>query len=146
MRKSPGLCTAERLLHRLASIFPAAAFLALAACSTDSKPDKPEKIAIAAPPAVLTFESAKSLVAVASSDTIWNGIAISDNDPNITSEALAKKVTCFFNSPTCGGTTIDAAGNLCVTDANEKRILKVTPAGQSSVPVQDPRLIWADAL
>ncbi|GAB3638007.1 L-dopachrome tautomerase-related protein [Hymenobacter arcticus] len=68
------------------------------------------------------------------------------DDPKISSADLAKKVTYFFNSPTCGGTTIDAAGNLYVTDANEKRILKVTPAGQSSVLVQDPRLIWADAL
>ncbi|MDO7845796.1 L-dopachrome tautomerase-related protein [Hymenobacter sp. M29] len=68
------------------------------------------------------------------------------DDPNINSADLAKKVTYFFNSPTCGGTAIDADGNLYVCDANEKRILKVTPAGQSSVLVQDPRLIWADAL
>ena len=67
-------------MRRLASIFPAAACLALAACSTNFKPDKPEKIAIAAPPAIPTSESAKSLVAVASSDTIWNGIAVSDDD------------------------------------------------------------------
>ncbi|WP_161599576.1 L-dopachrome tautomerase-related protein [Hymenobacter nivis] len=333
------------------SLLFAAALLSLAACNTDSKPDKPEKVAVAAPPAVPTSESAKSLVAVASSDTIWNGVAVSDDnrkfvvfphnegnrgtrigelqadgtvqafpnrawnswgpkdpaaaskfvranslrfgpdgylwvvdtgtpksdakpvphgpkllafdirnnqlvksipldqyakdksfvddlrfhgdmiyvtdagapglivlnqktgqgrrlldddttttarrpmraegkrmmkpngddvalhadqmevspdgkyyyfqsaagpmyrvetqyldDPNITSDALAKKVTYFFNSPTTGGTAIDAAGNLYVTDANEKRILKVTPTGQSSVLVQDPRLIWADAL
>ena len=68
------------------------------------------------------------------------------DDPKISSAELAKKVTYFFNSPTCGGTAIDAAGNLYVADANEKRILKVTPAGQSSVLVQDPRLIWADAM
>ncbi|MEJ7666919.1 MAG: hypothetical protein WKG07_49155 [Hymenobacter sp.] len=55
-------------------------------------------------------------------------------------------MTYFFNSPTCGGTTIDAAGNLYVADANEKRILKVTPDAKSSVLVQDPRLIWADAM
>ena len=68
------------------------------------------------------------------------------DDPSLSSADLAKKVTYFFNSPTCGGTAIDAAGNLYVADANEKRILKVTPAGQSSVLVQDPRLIWADAM
>lgn len=68
------------------------------------------------------------------------------DDPNIKSADLAKKVTYFFNSPTCGGITIDAAGNLYVADANEKRILKVTPDGKSSVLVQDPRLIWADAM
>ena len=68
------------------------------------------------------------------------------DDPKISSADLAKKVTYFFNSPTCGGTAIDADGNLYVADANEKRILQVTPAGQSSVLVQDPRLIWADAM
>ncbi|MGI4886197.1 MAG: L-dopachrome tautomerase-related protein [Janthinobacterium lividum] len=338
-------------MRRLSSVLSATALLALAACSTDSKPDKPEKVATATPPAVPTSESAKSLVAVATSDTIWNGVAVSDDDrkfvlfphnegdrgtrigelqadgtvrafpnsawnswspqdpaaaskfvranslrfgpdgnlwivdtgtpksdaapvahgpkllafdiktnqllkaipldkyvkkknfvddlrfhgdmiyvtdagapglivlnqktgqgrrmldddttttarrpmlgegkkmvkpngddvtlhadqmevspdgkyyyfqtaagpmyrvetqylddPNIKSEDLAKKVTYFFNSPTCGGTTIDAAGNLYVADANQKRILKVTPDAQSSVLVQDPRLIWADAL
>ena len=68
------------------------------------------------------------------------------DDPNLKSVDLVKKVMYFFNSPTCGGTTIDDAGNLYEADANEKRILKVTPAGQSSVLVQDPRLIWADAM
>jgi sugar lactone lactonase YvrE len=68
------------------------------------------------------------------------------DDPKISSADLAKQVKYFFNSPTCGGTTIDAAGNLYVADANEKRILKVTPDAKSSVLVQDPRLIWADAL
>ena len=68
------------------------------------------------------------------------------DDPKISSADLAKQVTYFFNSPTCGGTAIDADGNLYVADANEKRILKVTPEAQSSVLVQDPRLIWADAM
>ncbi|GAA4506305.1 L-dopachrome tautomerase-related protein [Hymenobacter ginsengisoli] len=68
------------------------------------------------------------------------------DDPKTTSADLAKQVQYFFNSPTCGGTTIDSAGNLYVADANEKRILKVTPDAKSSVLVQDPRLIWADAL
>ena len=45
---------------RLSSILPAAAFLAPPACSTDSKPDKP--------------------VEVATSDTIMNGIAVSNDD------------------------------------------------------------------
>jgi len=47
-------------MRRLSSILPAAAFLALPACSTDSKLDKP--------------------VEVATSDTIWDGIAVSNDD------------------------------------------------------------------
>ncbi|MDO7888257.1 SMP-30/gluconolactonase/LRE family protein [Hymenobacter cheonanensis] len=68
------------------------------------------------------------------------------DDPSISSAELARQVTYFFNSPTCGGTTIDAAGNLYVADANHKRVLKVTPDGQSSTLVQSPSLIWVDAM
>jgi sugar lactone lactonase YvrE len=65
---------------------------------------------------------------------------------NVSSAEIAKHVHYFFNSPTCGGTTIDAAGNLYVADANQKRVLKVTPQGQSSTLVQSPDLIWVDAM
>ena len=67
------------------------------------------------------------------------------DDPNLKSADLVKKVTYSFNLPTCGGTTIDAAGNLYVADANGKGILKALPAGQSSVLVQGPCLILVDA-
>lgn len=65
---------------RFPSFLTAAALLALDACNSNTKPDKPEKVALAAPPAVPTSESAKSLVSVATSDTIWNGAAVSDDD------------------------------------------------------------------
>ena len=68
------------------------------------------------------------------------------DDPALPAAELARKPTYFFNSPTCGGTCMDAAGTIYVCDAEQKRILKVTPAGQSSTLVQDPRLVWADAL
>lgn len=65
---------------------------------------------------------------------------------NVPSAEIARHVSYFFNSPTCGGTTIDAAGNRYVADANQKRVLKVTPSGQSSTLVQSPDLIWVDAM
>ena len=68
------------------------------------------------------------------------------DDPAVAPATLARRVRYFCNTPTSGGTTMDADGTLYVCDANEKRILRITPAGQSSVLVQDPRLIWADAL
>jgi len=68
------------------------------------------------------------------------------DDPRVSSADIAKQVTYFFNSPTCGGTTIDAEGNLYIADANEKRVLKVTPDGKSSTLVQSPDLIWVDAM
>jgi sugar lactone lactonase YvrE len=66
------------------------------------------------------------------------------DDPTISASDLAKQVTYFYNSPTCGGTTMDAAGNIYMCDANEKRVLKLTPAGQASTLVQSPQLIWVD--
>jgi sugar lactone lactonase YvrE len=68
------------------------------------------------------------------------------DNPNTSSADIAKQVKYFFNSPTCGGTAIDADGNLYVADANEKRVLRVTPTGQSSTLVQSPDLIWVDAM
>jgi sugar lactone lactonase YvrE len=68
------------------------------------------------------------------------------DSPATSSADIAKQVKYFFNSPTCGGTTIDADGNLYVADADQKRVLKVTPTGQSSTLVQSPDLIWVDAM
>lgn len=64
----------------------------------------------------------------------------------MTSAQLAKQVKLFYNTPTTGGTCIDANGNLYVTDANQLRILKITPQGTASTLIRDPRLLWADAL
>ena len=66
------------------------------------------------------------------------------DDPNVSAGDLAKHVTYFYNSPTCGGTTMDAAGNIYMCDANAKRVLKITPSGQATTLVQSPDLIWVD--
>ncbi len=68
------------------------------------------------------------------------------DDPKMSSADIARQVKFFYNTPTTGGTCIDAAGNLYVTDADHLRILKITPQGKGSVFIQDPRLLWADAL
>ena len=68
------------------------------------------------------------------------------DNPNTSSAEIAQQVKYFFNSPTCGGTAIDAEGNIYVADANEKRVLKVTPSGQATTLVQSPDLIWVDAM
>ncbi|RZK22744.1 MAG: hypothetical protein EOO56_07445 [Hymenobacter sp.] len=65
---------------------------------------------------------------------------------NLSSADIASKVTYFFNSPTCGGTAIDAAGNIYLADANVKRVLKITPAGQATTLVQSPDFVWVDAM
>lgn len=45
-----------------------------------------------------------------------------------------------------GGTAIDAAGNIYASDTDALRILKIAPDGSMSTLVQDPRLIWVDAM
>jgi sugar lactone lactonase YvrE len=68
------------------------------------------------------------------------------NDRQLPATALSQRVQLFFDTPTTGGTAIDADGNLYVTDANKKRLLKITPQAQATVLLQDERLIWPDAL
>ena len=68
------------------------------------------------------------------------------DDPKVSSAALAKQVTYFYNSPTTGGTAIDAAGNIYLNDVNHKRLLRISPNGQATTLLQDDRLIWGDAM
>ena len=58
----------------------------------------------------------------------------------------AKQVRPFANTGTAGGTAIDAKGNVYVSDTMHDAVLKVTPAGVVSTLVQDPRLVWVDAM
>ena len=67
-------------------------------------------------------------------------------DPHLSAVELSQQVQPFYSTPTTGGTAIDAAGNLYVTDVDKKQILRITPTGKASTLVQDERLIWADAL
>lgn len=67
-------------------------------------------------------------------------------DGTISKRELAAHVESFFKTPTTGGTAIDAAGNIYVSDVDKLQIIKITPDGKSSVIIKDPRLIWADAM
>ena len=68
------------------------------------------------------------------------------NDPQLPAAELSRRVQPFYDSPSTGGTAIDAAGNLYLTDTNQKRLLRITPAGQATVLLADERLLWPDAL
>ncbi|SDL93397.1 Major royal jelly protein [Catalinimonas alkaloidigena] len=67
-------------------------------------------------------------------------------DAAMDEKALAAQISLFYQTPSTGGTAIDAAGNLYVSDVNRRRILRITPEGATSVVVQDKRLLWCDAL
>ena len=68
------------------------------------------------------------------------------DDPTIPPAEIAKHVEAWWDAPTCGGTAIDARGNLYFSDTNRQRILKITPEKEISTVVADPRLEWSDAM
>ena len=68
------------------------------------------------------------------------------DDASLSATALAGHVENWLDTPTCGGTAIDAAGNLYYSDTNAERILKITPDREVTTLVADPRLQWSDAM
>jgi hypothetical protein len=67
-------------------------------------------------------------------------------DPHLPAAELSQHVQLFCDTPSTGGTAIDAEGNLYVTDVNHQRILKITPDAQATTLLEDKRLLWPDAL
>ncbi len=68
------------------------------------------------------------------------------DDPKVTDVERVKHVRTFVENGTAGGTAIDRAGNVYVSDTDHSAVLKVTPAGKVSTLVQDARLVWVDAM
>jgi sugar lactone lactonase YvrE len=67
-------------------------------------------------------------------------------DQYLPAAELSRHVQLFYDTPSTGGTAIDAEGNLYATDVNHQRILKITPDAQATTLLEDKRLLWADAL
>lgn len=67
-------------------------------------------------------------------------------DEKMSSQQLAARVTQWAKTPTTGGTAIDAAGNLYVSDIAQSRIIKIDTKGKITTVIKDERLIWSDAL
>ncbi|WP_297382456.1 L-dopachrome tautomerase-related protein [Spirosoma sp.] len=68
------------------------------------------------------------------------------NDTTLSPGEVAKQVQLFVDTPGTGGTTIDADGNIYLSDINQLRILKITPAGKTSTLVADSRLVWVGSM
>jgi sugar lactone lactonase YvrE len=68
------------------------------------------------------------------------------DDPSLSDATLASGVERFANTPSTGGTAIDATGAIYVSDTDQSRILKVTSDGRISTVIADPRLVWVDAM
>ncbi|MEU1811542.1 L-dopachrome tautomerase-related protein [Micromonospora aurantiaca (nom. illeg.)] len=68
------------------------------------------------------------------------------DEPAVPADVLAEQVEPWLDTPTTGGTAIDAAGTIYLNDVEERRILTITPDRRVHTLLADPRLIWADAM
>ena len=68
------------------------------------------------------------------------------DDGTLPDAERAKHVRLFTNNGTAGGTAIDSKGNVYVSDTQHDAVLRVSPAGKVETLVQDPRLVWVDAM
>ncbi len=68
------------------------------------------------------------------------------DDPKLPNAQLAKHITTFAKTLSTGGTAIDADGNIYSSDTDKQRILKIHPDGTIETLIQDPRLVWVDAM
>lgn len=68
------------------------------------------------------------------------------DDPAIPAEVMAEQVQPWVDTPTTGGTAIDAAGMIYLSDVNRRRILTIGPDRRIETLVSDPRLVWGDAM
>jgi Major royal jelly protein len=68
------------------------------------------------------------------------------DDPTLDEATLSGHVEQFADTPSTGGTAIDAEGTIYVSDTDRSRILKVSSEGRISVLIADRRLAWVDAM
>jgi sugar lactone lactonase YvrE len=68
------------------------------------------------------------------------------DDETASDAERAKHVKLFAPTVATGGTAIDADGNIYASDTDALRILKIAPDGTTSTLIQDPRLVWVDAM
>lgn len=61
-------------------------------------------------------------------------------------KVLGGYVEPFAHTPSTGGTAIDAEGNIYNSDTDSQRIIKIASNGTMTTLVQDPRLLWVDAM
>jgi sugar lactone lactonase YvrE len=68
------------------------------------------------------------------------------DDHATTPAALAGAVEFVADTPSTGGTAVAADGTLFVSDTDTQRIITVLPDGTMTTLIQDPRLLWVDAM
>ncbi|MBQ0902216.1 L-dopachrome tautomerase-related protein [Micromonospora sp. U21] len=68
------------------------------------------------------------------------------DDPSVSADELARRVEPWWDSPSTGGTAIDAAGTIYLSDVDRRRILTLAPDRSVHTLVADLRLAWVDAM
>jgi sugar lactone lactonase YvrE len=68
------------------------------------------------------------------------------DDASLPEAQLESHVEAFADTPSTGGTAIDASGTIYLSDTEQSRILAIAPNGQVSTLLADPRLAWVDAM
>ena len=68
------------------------------------------------------------------------------DDPSLSQAEVSAHIELFAATPSTGGTAIAADGSIYLSDTNTKRVLKIAPDGSMATVIDDPRLIWVDAM
>ncbi|MGK3123844.1 L-dopachrome tautomerase-related protein [Candidatus Pantoea formicae] len=68
------------------------------------------------------------------------------DDPKIAKDEVARHAKKVLETWSTGGTAIDAEGNIYASDINTRSIKRIAPDGKVTTVVQDPRLVWIDAM
>lgn len=68
------------------------------------------------------------------------------DDPKIAKDEVARHAKKVRETWSTGGTAIDAEGNIYASDINTRSIKRIAPDGEVTTVVQDPRLVWIDAM
>ncbi|MEU7974836.1 L-dopachrome tautomerase-related protein [Micromonospora sp. NPDC049089] len=68
------------------------------------------------------------------------------DDPSVSPDELARAVGRWCDTPSTGGTAIDATGTIYLSDLERRRVLVLAPDRSVRTLVADPRLAWVDAM
>lgn len=68
------------------------------------------------------------------------------DDAGLSDAELGRHVERFADTPSTGGTAIDADGTIYASDTDRSRILRISSSGAISTLIADPRLVWVDAM
>ncbi|MBM0277361.1 L-dopachrome tautomerase-related protein [Micromonospora tarensis] len=68
------------------------------------------------------------------------------DDPSVSADELAGQVERWCDTPSTGGTAIDADGVIYLSDVERRRVLALAPDRSVRTLVADPRLSWVDAM